>query len=123
MAKNFRCYIEMDYDDTYKEKLFSMLGKWNDLDEKDTNEIKDYLWKYFEDRFKIVGIQRETMKMSVDLTRGWISEKNDVIYELTFLKKNGKTCVLNVYEKMMVNAFDLQLMEPNGWFEGDFVEF
>jgi len=43
MAANYRCYLENEYDVEYKHKIFTMLEKWYDLNDEDTNFVKDYI--------------------------------------------------------------------------------
>jgi len=114
MASKFRCYLENEYDNEYRQKIFTMLEKWYDLNDEDTNTVKDYIWKCLGDKLEKFGINRNTIKMKVSRTNGWHSDAKSILYELAFLKSTGELCTLDIYENMMICSIDA-FIEEHGW--------
>lgn len=114
MATNYKCYLENEYDVEYKHKIFTMLEKWYDLNDEDTNVVKDYVWKCLKYKLEQFGIDRNTLKIRVNQTTGWHSDKGSTIYQLAFLKSNGELCTIDIYNNMMICSIDA-FIEEYGW--------
>jgi len=51
------------------------------------------------------------MKIRINQTNGWLSDRGNTIYQLTFLKPDGKLCSIDIYDNMIVCSVDAFIEE------------